>query len=132
MTRSEDGLIQGVNCLICNAMERRSKFLKTKYNTFTKYVGRHKALKDITRVAQKGNWYYSKDYAHAKNAILYVAHGPQTVHQLVQNESKEQAHKHVQFATIFHILNDGRPIIEYESLQSLLKFLNVSHMPKKH
>jgi len=132
MTRSEDGLIEGVKCLICSAVERRNKLLKAKHDTLTKHAGRRKALKDIKGVAKKGDWYYTKDCAHAKNAVLYAARGPQTVHQLVQNESGEQACKRVQFATIFHVLSNGRPMTEYESLQSLLNFFNVSHMPKKH
>jgi hypothetical protein len=49
-----------------------------------------------------------------------------------ENFRGERARKKVQFATVFHVLSEGSPMIEYESLQRLLLFLEVPHCPKKH
>lgn len=132
MSRTADGTIELVKCLICSLIEKREKLLKAKWDTLTKHAGRRKALKDMRGIARKGEYYYSKDCAHAKNAVLYAQRNHQTVHQLVQNEGGERSRKRVQFATVFHVLQEGRPMLEYESLNRLLNFLRVPHMPKKH
>ena len=40
--------------------------------------------------------------------------------------------KLMQFASIFHLLSLGRPMIDYEGLQGLLSLLKVKHNPSKH
>jgi len=50
---------------------------------------------------------------------------------MTRNDAGEHSRKRVQFATVFHILAEGRPMIEYEFLNSLFNFLQVRHIPKK-
>jgi hypothetical protein len=40
--------------------------------------------------------------------------------------------KKVQFATLFQILEGGRPMVEYESNKALYSFINVFKNPKMH
>jgi hypothetical protein len=40
--------------------------------------------------------------------------------------------KYVQFATIFHLLNKGRPMTNYEGSKDLYTLLKVKHIPKEH
>jgi hypothetical protein len=37
-----------------------------------------------------------------------------------------------QFATLFHILKHGRPMLEYEAHKELFDFLNLEKNPKMH
>jgi hypothetical protein len=40
--------------------------------------------------------------------------------------------KYVQFAMIFHLLNKGRPMTNYEGSKDLYTLLKVKHIPKEH
>jgi hypothetical protein len=37
-----------------------------------------------------------------------------------------------QFAIVFHLLQNGRPMLEYESLKELFMFLKMPNLSKKH
>jgi hypothetical protein len=50
-----------------------------------------------------------------------------------QREFKgDKARKIAQFATVFHMLQQGRPMLEYESMRDLFGFLKMPHLSKKH
>jgi hypothetical protein len=69
---------------------------------------------------KKGEWYMAKDSKHKKNMALFNARAPDTVlQQLNQSNRLEREKKKVQFATLFQILKDGRPMLEYESRAAL-------------
>jgi hypothetical protein len=38
----------------------------------------------------------------------------------------------VQFSTVFHLLNKGRPMTNYEGSKDLYTLLKVKHIPKEH
>jgi hypothetical protein len=40
--------------------------------------------------------------------------------------------KEVQIAVLFHLLRNGRPMVEYEGMRNLLGHLEVPKLPKKH
>ena len=44
----------------------------------------------------------------------------------------ERARKQIQFATILHLLHEGRPMLEYTALHPLFNFLGVPKLLKKH
>jgi hypothetical protein len=46
--------------------------------------------------------------------------------------SLERKKKKVQFASLFHLLSDGRPMSQYELFEPLLSFLDVPNMPHMH
>lgn len=51
----------------------------------------------------------------------------------VQKEFKgDRARKINQFATVFHLLQTGRPMLEYESIKRLYAFLKMPHLSIKH
>ena len=75
MHRSFDGSIERVKCLLCSTIEGRDKILRAKWDTLTKHSGRRQATRDIPGIAKKGEYYYSKDCAHAKNAVLFALRG---------------------------------------------------------
>ena len=75
----------------------------------------------------------AKDSKHKKNLALYNARAPDNVlQQLNQSNRLEREKKKMQFATLFQILADGRPMLEYESRAALYEFLNVPNFPRMH
>jgi hypothetical protein len=44
----------------------------------------------------------------------------------------EKCKKLVQFATLFHALKHGRPMLEYEAREDIFDFLNFEENPKMH
>jgi hypothetical protein len=40
--------------------------------------------------------------------------------------------KYIQFVAIFHLLKNGRPMIDFKSLKELFEFLKFVDAPKKH
>ncbi len=46
--------------------------------------------------------------------------------------ARENARKVVRFAIVLHLLQQGCPMLEYEALKPLIKFLQVSKNNKKH
>jgi hypothetical protein len=64
---------------------------------------------------------------------LFNARAPDIVlQQLNQSNKLEREKKKVQFATLFQILADGRPMLEYESRAAMYEFLNVPKFPRMH
>jgi hypothetical protein len=64
---------------------------------------------------------------------LFNARALDTVlQQLNQSNMLERKKKKVQFATLFQILVDGHPMLEYESKATLYEFLNVPNFPIMH
>ncbi len=71
-------------------------------------------------------FYYSQNCKHAKNDKLHAFRNGQTlVAQLGNGDAGEKGIKVVQFATIFHLLQLGCPMLEYEVIKSLYEFLVV-------
>jgi hypothetical protein len=68
----------------------------------------------------------SKVCRHAKNEKLFAFHGCKSiVIQVTHDMARENAKKVVQFATVLHLLQQGHPMLEYEALMPLFKFLRV-------
>jgi len=68
----------------------------------------------------------SKVCRHAKNQKLVTSHGRKSiVIQVAHDVARENAKKMVQFATMLHLLQQGHPMLEHETLMPLFKFLCV-------
>jgi hypothetical protein len=108
-------------------MEKLDRLTQPKWDTLKKHEGRRKATRNMPAYnVKKGEWYMAKDSKHKKNMALFNARAPDTVlQQLNQSNRLEREKKKVQFATLFQILADGRPMLEYESRAALYEFLNV-------
>lgn len=64
---------------------------------------------------------------------LYAPCGPVMAVEQIQEYSTMKSHKkHVEFATLFQLLVDGRPMMKFEGKCKLYEFLNVLQMPCKH
>jgi hypothetical protein len=75
-------------CILSNSkfeVKRKDKLLLPKWDFLCKHVGRKKAKKNIRTNVKKGDWYYSKDYKHAKNHKLLVSYNHEFVATQVTN-----------------------------------------------
>jgi len=58
----------------------------------------------------------SKVCKHAKNQKLFASHGHKSIAiQVAHDVAKKNARKVVQFATMLHLLQQGHPMLEYET-----------------
>ncbi len=75
---------------------------------------------------KKGEWYINKDCKQKKNEVVYASKGKEFILQQVINGLVGEKHKKlVQFATLFHTLKHGRPMLEHEDHKDLFDRLNV-------
>jgi hypothetical protein len=89
--------------------------------------------KKTLRGVKKGEWYMAKDCKHAKNESGYACKGRELMLQQVANGVVGEKHrKFIQFATLFHTLKHGKPMLEYGAHKELFDFLNLEENPKMH
>lgn len=112
-----DSILQMVKCKVCSAFERKPCIMAAKFDTLLKHDGKRIAKKDLPQFkVKKGESYVATQCHHRKNLRLYAAKPALTVlQQINQCTSLEARRKLLQFATLFQVLTDGRPMLEYES-----------------
>jgi hypothetical protein len=117
---------------VCTTIESKERILVVKLNSLYKHVGRRKAKTNHLGMA-KGTFYYCMNFVHQKNETLYVVSlYSNVVHQLDLGEIGEKKNKKVQFAIVFYLLREGRPLTNYESLKDLFYFFKIKNMARKH
>lgn len=128
-----NGSLHSVKCKICIEVERKDKILVGKWDSLCKHICWQKDEKNIRTNVKKGELYYSQNSKHAKNHKLLASHSGQNIAtQLGNGDAREKGIKVVQFATIFHLLQQGCPMLEYEAIKPLYEFLVVPTTNKKH
>jgi hypothetical protein len=130
--KGANGLCDLVKCRICSEMEGHDKILAPKWDTLKKHDGNHKAEFFLPMLnVKKGQWYVAKNCRHLLNEQRYHGRKQQVpINQQVQQVRGERARKRTQMATIFHLLQQGCPMLEYESICGLFEFLCASSLPK--
>ncbi len=123
-------------CTLSNArfeVERKNKILVVKWNSLCKHVRHQKVVKNMGFRCEKREQFYSKVCKHAKNWKTLASYSQKTIDaQLAHGVVKEKVQKVVQFSTTLHLLQQGCPMVEYESLRLLFDFLVVPKNSKKH
>lgn len=129
-----DGILHMVKCKVCNVVDRKPCIMAPKSDTLFKHDGQRIAKKDMPQFNVKlGEHYIATQCKHRKKLCLYSVHPPPIVLQQIHLcTSMEARKKKVQFATLFQLLNEGRPMIEYESRIHLYRLLNVPDLPVAH
>lgn len=130
--RGSDGLYESVKCVVCSQITGKPKILGPKWDTLVKHSGKRKATKNMAPDIKKGQWYMAKNCKHLRYERLFAARNTITVAQQLAVVKGERARKRLQFATILHLLQEGRPMLEYAALLPLFTFLNVPKLPKRH
>jgi hypothetical protein len=123
--KGANGLYDFVRCIVCTTFEVHEKILQPKWDTLKKHGGKRKAKNAIpNKGIWKGQWYTTHNCKHLINErrmASRVVNKPVTV--LLQEVKGERARKQKQMAIIFHLLQRGRPMLEYETMRQLLQFL---------
>ncbi len=127
-----DGVVNQMCCKVCTTIEGKERILAAKLDSLYKHARRKKTKANHLGMA-KGTIYYYKNFVHQKNETLYVASiYSNVVHQLDLGEIGEKKNKKVQFAIVFYLLREGRPLTNYESFKDLFYFFKIKNMPMKH
>jgi hypothetical protein len=124
-----DGYLVSVKCRTCSQVYGRDILMGPKDDTLSQHQGRRKALKDMPRGIKKNQYYVEKNCRHLKAERVLAACIAKPINVQVTIVKRERAQKRQQMETIFHLLQRGRPMIEYEALQSLFTFLKVPTLP---
>ncbi len=121
-----------VKCRIYNEVERKDEIFDAKWDSFCKHVGQRKAEKNIGTNVKKGDWYFSKYCKHAKNHKLFTSHSyGNFATQPANGMARENRRKVVQLTIVLHLLQQGRPMQEYEVIKPLYEFLLLPKNSKK-
>ncbi len=117
-----------VKCWVCYKVERRDKLLFLKLDFLTKHSGMQKCTIVGPRVVV-GQYSTYPINSHVKNEKLLTVRGLDIVDVQLENGGKvEKEKKYIQFVAIWHLLKQGRPMIDFERL----KFLKVENCLRKH
>ena len=99
-----------------------------------KHGGKKKAKSVIpSKGIQKGQWYMThncKYLINERRMASRIANKHVTI--LLQEVKEERARKQKQMAIIFHLLQRGRPMLEYETMRQLLQFLECPKLSLRH
>ena len=107
--------------------------MNPKWETLKKHSGKRKATEDMNSIGVKeGEWYIDLKCKHLRNEQLLFGRSRSTVLEQVTVVRGNRARKQIQFATILHLLQEGRPMLEYAALFPLFTFLGVPKLPRKH
>jgi hypothetical protein len=110
MVLANDGRLYMVCCRVCTDMGKKPHVIGLKWHTLLPHDGRTK---------------------HKKKKLLYASRRPTSVlEQVNKNNSIEAKRKHVQLATLFQVLSDGRPMAEFCSKLALYELLGVPNLPR--
>jgi hypothetical protein len=131
---SEDGKLHMVRCRTCTMVDGREKLLATKLDTLLKHEGCRRATENMSaKGLKKGEVYVLKSCRHQQYSAIFAARKPNSILKQVNLfGTLERKKKKVQFASLFHILSQGRPLVHYESLEHLYEFLDVPNLPRMH
>jgi hypothetical protein len=112
MFGEKDGEVHNVKCVVCFAVVGNDFILGPKSNTLKKHTNKRKATMDLPHLGvKKDDWFINKRCQHLKNATTYMNSSCCTIIEQVQAGLKgERGKKQQQFATIFHLFQQGQPI----------------------
>jgi len=105
-----------------------------KSDTLCKHDGKRTVKRDLLQYSvKKGEHYISNQCKHRKNMRLYATKEPSSTLDQVNHCTTVESHrKRVQFATLFQVLQSGRPMLEFKGCQSLYSLLIVLDLLSAH
>ncbi len=82
---------------------------------------------------KKGKWYTNKDCKHARNEVAYASMDKELVLQLIANRVVGGKCKNLMpFFILFHTLQHGKPMLEYDAHKEIFDSLNLENNPKMY
>lgn len=121
-----------VKCRVCFKIEVKDKLLVLKLDSLIKHSRMQKCTIARPKVVV-GKYSICPTNSHVKNEKLFATRGLDTIDVQLENGGKvERKKKYIQFVAIWHFLKQGHPMIDFERLKALFKFLKVENCPCKH
>ena len=112
MKLTTEGLLHMIQCQICTDVGKKEVVVGPRLNTLKRHAKRK---------------------SHKTNMLLFAAKRPTRVLQQINHcNSIESKGKRVQFATLFQVLSNGRPMLEFETRFKLYSFLGLPNLPTMH
>ena len=130
-----NGVLVVVICVVCTSIDGLKKSIMLKNDNLAKHQGKRTCLADryLEPYLLEGKTCVAYNCQHLKNCKEWASRKPRLVANQVQiGLQVDCKRKEVQFSTLYEVLVHGRPMIDYERIESLLKFLRVKNMPSKH
>jgi len=121
----EDGKMCMVKCRVCSKVKGNEKLLVSKLDSLIKHSGLQKCT--IARLgADVRKYSICPTNSHVKNKKLFAAKGLDMVAiQLESGGKVEREKNYIQFVAIWHLFKQGHPMMDFEGLKGLFKFLKV-------
>jgi hypothetical protein len=110
-----------VRCKVCSKIEGENKLLVPKFDSFIKHSSLKKCIVVKPRMVV-GAYYVNPNNARVKNEKLYISIRHDTSTSKAR-KAKKKKKKYVQFVAIWHLLKQGRPMIDFENFFYLNKFI---------
>jgi len=127
---ASDEVLHMMKCKVWSAFDHKPFILASKSDTMFKHDWKHTTKKNLALHGIKiGDIYVASQCKHHKNMWLYAARAPSSILEQINHYTSG---KRVQFATLFQVLQCGRPVVEFESCQGLYKLLAVLDLPSAH
>ena len=123
--RRANGLYEYVKCTVCSTISGKPKIMGPKWDALSKHGGKRKATKNLGNGVKKWQWYIAKNCKHLHFERIFATRSTVTMAQLLAVVKGERARKRQQLATVLHLLQEGRPMLEYPALKPLFTFLGV-------
>jgi hypothetical protein len=121
-----------VICKVFSKIRGKSIILCAKSNNLWKHQGR-KTAKGHGHGVVVGEKYMDFNSIHLKNERLFVAIPTDSIAaQVAENTVRDRKKKWIQFATLLHLLQRDRPIIDYEQMYVLFETLKLKKNPHHH
>jgi hypothetical protein len=127
-----DGYLVSVRCRTCSEAQGHDFLMGPKIDTIRRHQGRRKAIKNLPGGIKKYQVYVDKNCRHLRNEYVLAACSAKAIDVQVTIVKEERARKCQHMGTIFHLLQQRRPILEYEARQQLFVWLKVPTLPKRH
>ena len=121
-----------VICKVCSKIRGKSIILCAKSDNLWKHQGR-KTAKGPGHGVAVGEKYMDSNSIHLKNERLFAAIPTDSIAaQVAENTVRDRKKKWIQFATLLHLLQRGRPITDYEQMYVLFETLKLKKNPHHH
>jgi hypothetical protein len=121
-----------VRCTTCELATGKPTILALKIATLQRYEGNYTAEKNMPGGVKKGDKYIATNCRHLKNERVVAKRGMRPIQEAIQDVVGERARKRQQMGVIFHLLSSGRPMVDYGTSRSMLQFLGVPKLAKRH
>ncbi len=130
----EQRKVHQIICKVRTKIKGKKKLMAPKLDSLQKHGGERKALVAILGVCSVGEYYMNKYFVHAKNERLYETTKNETIcNQIYYHVIRKRKKKLVKFSICFRMLQEGRPMIHYESMTLDHYYISLMlNFPKPH